>query len=276
MKLIYFGTPEPAAGLLKALLDANDIEVVAVVTQPDKPVGRDHVVTPPPVKVAALNAGVKVFQFASLRKPEVVAELKKLNADVFVVAMYGKLIPADVLHLTGLGCVNVHPSLLPKYRGPDPIRAPILHGDTETGVSIMVLDEGMDTGPVLAQTAVPVRADDTAVVLTDRLMAVAATLLVETLRGYVLGVIKPVAQDASNVSLTKLLEREDGFISLDEDPVSVDRKIRALSPWPGCYTIIKHAGKDLRVKLLPEGLVQPEGKKPMTREAFERGYGRIF
>lgn len=277
MKIVFWGTPDFALPMLKALIAADGFEVVGVVTQADAPMGRKQTLTPPPVKVAAEAAGIPVFQFTSLKKPEVVETLKQLHADAFVVFSYGKIIPGSVLSIPRLGCINVHPSLLPLYRGPTPVPAAIVHGDSKTGVSIMVLDEGMDTGAILAQQEVEILPNDTTPTLMHRLIAeVGAPLLIETLHRFAAGEIKPVPQDDARATICGLLSREDGLINGDESPEVIDRKIRAYTPWPGCYTIIKHGGKDLRVKLLPGGLVQPEGKKPMSQMDFERGYGRLF
>ena len=275
MKIVFFGTPELSVPVLQALITASNINVVAVVTQPDKPVGRKQELTPPPVKVVADSAGIPVWQFSTLKNPEAVAQLSSVEADAFVVFAYGKMIPDDVLSIPRLGCLNLHPSLLPAYRGPAPINAPILNGDSETGVTIMLLDSGMDTGPILAQTNVAVASDDTAETLGDRLIAIGAPLLVETLQKYADGEIKPQTQKEEGITITKKLDREDGLIVKGEDPTTIDRKIRAYFPWPGCYTIIKHNGLDLRVKLLPKSMVQPEGKSPMTLPEFERGYGPL-
>lgn len=289
MKVVFFGTPELSVLVLRALIDAPEIHVVAIVTQPDKPVGRKHELTSPPVKVVADTAGIPVWQFPTLKNPQAVAQLSSLDADAFVVFAYGKMIPDDVLSIPRLGCLNLHPSLLPAYRGPAPINAPILHGDSETGVTIMLLDSGMDTGPILAQTKVAVASDDTAESLGDRLVAIGAPLLVETLQKYSAGEIKPQAQTEEGITTTKKLDREDGLIVKGDDPTIIDRKIRAYFPWPGCYMMVKHNGQDLRVKLLPLDpharggsgggslfLVQPEGKQPMTLPEFERGYGPLF
>ena len=277
IRVVFFGTPNFALPVFEALLKADDIDVVGVVTQPDKPSGRGHEMTPSPVKVVGARHAVRVLQFPSLKKPEVVEALKKLEADAFVVFSYGKMIPASVLSIPRLGCLNVHPSLLPLYRGPTPVPAAILRGDTKTGVSIMLLDEGMDTGPILAQAVVNVLPNDTTPILMHRLIAeVGSPLLVETLRRFASGQIKPQPQDNARATICGLHDREDGFIKGNESSDEIDRKIRAYFPWPGCYTIVKHNGKDLRVKLLPRGQVQPDGKKPMALSEFERGYGRLF
>ncbi|MEK7105615.1 MAG: methionyl-tRNA formyltransferase [Patescibacteria group bacterium] len=276
MKIVFFGTPELATNVLQALIDAEGFDVVATVTRPDKAVGRDPAITPSPVKALATGRGIPVLDFASLKTAVAVDALRTLNADVFVVFNYGKIIPPAVLEIPPLGCVNLHPSLLPKYRGPTPYLSALLNGETETGVSIMLLDAGMDTGPILATTRVPIMPDDTTPELAERLIAAGTPVLIATLRGYAAGTIQPVAQNDAEATYTKLLDREDGLVTGKETPEELDRKIRAYTPWPGCYTIIKRNGKDLRVKLLPGGMVQPEGKKPMALSEFERGYGQLF
>ncbi len=275
VKLVFFGTPDFSAPFLSALLEEKDLEVLAVVTQPDKPVGRDRILTPPAVKVRAIEASIPVLQFPSLRKSEAPETLKALGADVFVVVAYGKLIPQEILDIPRLGCVNVHPSLLPNYRGPSPIQAAIANGDTQTAISIMLLDAGMDTGPILGQKTVEVKTDDTYATLASRLQEVGGPFLVDVLRGYASGALQPIPQDDSRATITTLLDRESGKIDFTESPETIDRKIRAYHPWPGCYTIVQHNGAPLRVKLLPNQMVQPEGKKPMTTPEFERGYGTL-
>lgn len=287
IRVVFFGTPDFALPIFQALVAAQDIQVVGVVTQQDKPVGRKKVMTPSPVGLAARAKGLPVFAFASLKKSGVVEALRALDAHLFVVFSYGKILPKAVLDIPPLGCVNVHPSKLPRYRGPTPVPAAILHGDTSTAVSIMLLDEGMDTGPLLAQQDVAVLPDDTTPILMRRLIHdVGAPLLIQTIRDYANGQIKAAPQSASGVSVTPLFSREDGQIAPGEPIEMIDRKIRAFTPWPGAFTIIKHAGKDLRVKLLSsptqgearrgQFLVQPEGKKPMAFAEFERGYGPLF
>lgn len=284
LRLIFFGTPDFSVPFLKELLDAEDIEVVAVVTQPDKPVGRAQQVEAPPVKILAEERGVTVLQFPTLKKLEVNETLKALNADVFVVVAYGKLIPPSLLTVPRLGCVNVHPSFLPKYRGPSPIQAAIENGDDVTAVSIMLLDEGMDTGPLIAQKTVEVKNDDTYTSLSERLASVSAPFLVEALRLYISGAVSPTPQDDTNASVTKLLDRESGRIDWKESAETIERKIRAYTPWPGCFSVVKHHGKELRVKILKARLgtngleildVQPEGKKPMSYVEYSRGYPKL-
>ena len=284
MKIVFFGTPEFSVPFLDTLASDPEMQMLAVVTQPDKPVGRKQELVASEVKLRAQELAIPVLQFVSLKRPEVLETLKALEADMFVVINYGKLIPKSLLELPRFGCVNVHPSLLPKYRGPSPIRAPIENGDTETGISIMLLDEGMDTGPILAQKTVPVFPDETTPQLTDRLAQIGAPFFLETLKLYAAGAIQPVAQDDSKATLTTMLDRESGKIDWSDAPEAIERKIRAYTPWPGTYTITQHHGKPLRVKILTARLeqgqlqileVQPEGSRPMSYDAFVRGYGPL-
>ncbi|MEK7665475.1 MAG: methionyl-tRNA formyltransferase [Patescibacteria group bacterium] len=282
MKIIFFGTPEFSVPFLDALASDPEIEILAVVTQPDKPVGRKQELTPSAVKMRAEVLGILVIQFPTLKTSEAKKRLATFGADAFIVVAYGKLIPKIVLDLPQLGCINVHPSKLPQYRGPSPIQAVIEKGDRETAVSIMLLDEGMDTGPILAQKSVEVLEDDTSPTLSNRLMQIGAPLLLETLKLYASGALKPIPQDGSKATITKLLDRDSGKIDLSEPAELLERKIRAYTPWPATYTIIKHRGIDLRVKILKARLVngtlellvvQPEGGRIMNYDEFKRGYG---
>ena len=282
MKIIFFGTPEFSVPFLDALASDPEIEILAVVTQPDKPVGRKQELTPSAVKMRAEVLGILVIQFPTLKTSEAKKRLATFGADAFIVVAYGKLIPKIVLDLPQLGCINVHPSKLPQYRGPSPIQAVIEKGDRETAVSIMLLDEGMDTGPILAQKSVEVLEDDTSPTLSNRLMQIGAPLLLETLKLYASGTLKPIPQDGSKATITKLLDRDSGKIDLSEPAELLERKIRAYTPWPATYTIIKHRGIDLRVKILKARLVngtlellvvQPEGGRIMNYDEFKRGYG---
>ena len=284
MKIVFFGTPEFSVPFLQALIDAKDFDVVAVVTQPDKPVGRKQILTPSPVRVLAEASKIPVLPYPTLKKDSVRDELAALQADVYVVVAYGKLIPQPILELPPLGAINVHPSMLPKFRGPSPIQYAVASGENETAVSIMLLDAGMDTGPILAQEPVAILPTDTTPTLSERLMAVGAPLLVDTLRGYQAGTIKPTSQNDADASITKLLDREDGRIDWNEPAEVIERKIRAYTPWPGSFAVVQHNGAELRVKILKAELmngklailsVQPEGKQPMSYQEFQRGYGQI-
>ncbi|MBI4233022.1 MAG: methionyl-tRNA formyltransferase [Chloroflexi bacterium] len=235
MRIIFMGTPAFVVPVLEALLGAGH-RVVGVYTQQDKPAGRGRQAEAPPVKVYALDKGLPVFQPRSLRRPEAVTELKALAPDAIVVAAYGKLLPPEVLAIPPLGCLNLHPSLLPRHRGPSPVVWTILEGDEETGMTIILLDEGMDTGPLLAQQREPVRPEDTSETLTRHLFQIGAHLVAETLPQWARREIQPVPQDHSRATTTRLLEKEDGLLDFQQPAEVLWRKVRAFQPWPGAYT----------------------------------------
>jgi methionyl-tRNA formyltransferase len=297
IKIIFFGTPDLSVPFLEALTNESDFEVAAVVTRPDQPVGRKQILTPPPVKELALKKNIEVFQPKSLRleargsRQETdpppglcLPALASIGADLFIVVAYGKIIPQTVLDMPRLGCLNVHPSLLPKYRGPSPIQSAIANGDNETGLSIMLLDKGMDSGPILAQTKFPLAADETQITLTEKIKEIGPAFLIGTIKKFAAGKIKPVPQDNSQATVCKILNRDSGKIDWSEPAETIERKIRAYYPWPGSWTEIEHGGKTLRVKILKASLrekrlifleVQPEGQRPMEYEEFVRGYGHL-
>lgn len=215
---------------------ARGHEVAAVYTQPDRPAGRSKAPRPTPVKEAARKSGTPVYAPRTLRDPAVQAELRAPGADAFVVVAYGKLLPPEVLAIPRLGVLNLHPSLLPKYRGPSPVQQAVLDGVDETGVTVMLLDEGMDTGPVLSQQRVGLTGEETGGVLMARLFEMGAPLLADTLEKYVRGEIRPQPQDGSQATMTKLLRREDGEIDWSQPAERIARMVRAYDPWPGTHT----------------------------------------
>ena len=229
------GTPSFAVPVLEALLDAG-YEVVGVWTRPDRPAGRGKQTTPPPVKRFADEHDIPVFQPVSLKTPEAHRQLSAWSPDVIVVAAYGRLIPADILDFPRLGSLNIHPSLLPKYRGPSPVATALLNGEPTTGVTVMKVDEGMDTGPILASVETKVDPGETADALTDRLFRLGAGLLVETLPRWAEGKIEARPQDSSLATTTGLLERSDGEIDWRQSAERIARQVRAYHPWPGAYT----------------------------------------
>lgn len=233
MKVAFFGTPAFAAEFLKGLIADPAFEVVAVVTQPDEPVGRKKILTAPPVKVVALEHNLPVYQPTKLKGENFKDLLKKSGAEVGVVVAYGRILPEGLLSSLQLGCVNVHPSLLPKYRGPSPIIAAIANGDKETAVTIMKLVQEMDAGPILAQSIFPVSDDETQESLTKKVVDVGVPLLIETLKKYRSGEIEPKEQDHTQATFCKLLTRQDGVIDWAEPAEVIERKIRAYNPWPG-------------------------------------------
>ena len=244
LKTVFMGTPEFAVPVLSALLDAGH-DVAAVYTRPDRPVGWGRKAVAPPVKVYAEERGLPVVQPASLREGQAQAELAALSPDAIVVAAYGLFLPTATLGLPPSGCLNVHPSLLPKYRGPSPVAAAILSGDAATGVTIIRLDEGMDTGPIVAQRQTTIGPEENADELTSRLFQLGAELLVGVFPEWAEGRIDAVPQDESRATTTKLLTREDGDIDWQAGADSIARQVRAYRPWPGAYT--RWSGRLLKI-----------------------------
>jgi len=233
-RTIFMGTPEFAVPTLNALV--ADHQVVGVVTQPDRPAGRGREVRKTPVKRAALEHGVPLYQPPSLRTPEALAQLADWQPDVIVVAAFGQILSEEVLDLPPLGSLNVHASLLPRWRGAAPVAAAILAGDELTGVTIMKMDPGLDTGPILAQREEPIRADDTRATLTERLSYVGAELLAETLPAYATGDMEPRPQEEKEATFADRLRKEDGELDWSRTAVKLDQRIRAFTPWPGTFT----------------------------------------
>lgn len=235
MHIIFMGTPQFALPTLKSLLDSS-YEVVAVYTQPDKPSGRKRQLIPSPVKALALNHQIPVMQPKTFKSPEAVAELADFHPDLIVLAAFGLILPLTVLSLPKFGCLNVHPSLLPQHRGPSPIASALLCGDEVTGVSIMLMDAGVDTGPILAQRETPILPEDNTATLTAKLARLGADLLVDTLPSWLEGKIEPQPQNESKISYSKLITSEDGRINWHLPAMEIWRKVRAYNPWPSCYT----------------------------------------
>lgn len=235
MRLVFMGSPEFAVLPLEYLV-RSPYRVVAVYTQPDRPAGRGQAPGPSAVARAAVPLGLSVVQPASLREPEVEAELRDLQPDVIVVAAFGQILPGSVLAIPRYGCLNIHPSLLPRFRGASPVAAAILAGDEFTGVSIMLMDEGMDTGPVLAQAQIPIFGSDTTGALTAKLSRIGAQLLLEVLPRWLRGELTPRPQDEALASYCHPIAKEAGEINWELMADSLWRQVRAYSPWPGSYT----------------------------------------
>lgn len=291
------GSPGFAVPILKELLAYH--HVVGVITQPDRPAGRGLKPKPPPVKELALAYDIPILQPESLRREEAITWIKEKNPDVIVVAAFGQILPPAVLKIPSRGCLNVHASLLPRYRGAAPIPAAILNGDRETGITIILMDEGLDTGPVVARRAIPILPEDTAGTLTDKLAALGAELLLEILPVWVNGQIEPQPQEGE-ATYTKPIRKEEGLLDWRLSGEVLARKVRAFNPWPGAFTFWK--GKLLKIwKALPvtstaenapgtvfrddEGIkvacgsgalllkeIQIEGKGRVGPEEFARGY----
>ena len=300
IEVVFMGTPEIAVPSLRALADAPDFDVVGVVTQPDRPAGRGQQIRESAVKQAATAMGLPVYQPKTLRAPEAVERLRVWSPNVIAVAAFGQILREDILTLPPLGCINVHASLLPRWRGAAPIQYAIRGGDEETGVTIMKMDAGLDTGPILLQREIPIAPDETCASLHDKLARLGAELLIEALRPYVRGELMPQPQPEEGVTLAPSLSKADGLIDWREPASAVDRHVRAYTSWPGTFTTWQGAPlKILRgaavaghipdsvpgtlgvhegaaVVQTGEGLyrldeVQPAGKRAMSGGAFLAG-----
>jgi methionyl-tRNA formyltransferase len=234
-RVVFMGTPEFAVPPLEALIRAGYV-IAGVLTREDRPAGRGQQVEESPVKRVARAASLRTQQPHTLRTPEAQEALAALTPDLIVVAAFGLILPLAVLALPPRGCINVHGSLLPAHRGAAPIPAAILAGEAETGVSIMLMDPGVDTGPVLSQAALPIRSDDTTGSLTARLASLGADLLIDTLSGWLSGELSPRPQPAEGVSLAPRIEKQDGLIRWSEPATLIARRVRAYQPWPSAYT----------------------------------------
>lgn len=235
-RVVFFGTPAFAVPSLESLCDVAD--VVAVVCQPDRPAGRGNVLTAPPVKLAAQARGIEVRQPVKLRDGAVASWLQSLSLDVAIVVAYGRILPKAVLDAPRLGCLNVHASLLPRHRGAAPINWAIMAGDTETGVTLMQMDEGLDTGPALADRKVTIGPDETSAELTARLSALGASLVREELQRYLDGALTPMPQDHARHTVAPLLTKELGRIDWRRSAQEIHDQVRGLQPWPGCSTTL--------------------------------------
>jgi methionyl-tRNA formyltransferase len=235
MRLVFMGTPEAATSSLHRCLDAGH-EVAAVWTQPDKPAGRGNKLTYSPVKEFALSRGLPVHQPSKLRNEEALSLFRSHHADVAIVVAYGRILPEPFLSAPALGCINVHFSLLPAYRGAAPVNWAIVRGEHETGVSTMMMDVGLDTGPILLQRATPIGVRETAPDLMGRLAELGAELLVETLARF--SDLKPSPQDEEKATFAPILERGDGLIEWSLEAVQIERRVRGFQPWPGAFTLL--------------------------------------
>lgn len=244
MKIVFMGTPDFAVGALEALVAAGH-EVTAVVTQPDKAKGRSGQAQFPPVKECALRYNIPVLQPIKIREPEAMEELKKYEADIFVVAAFGQLLSKEILELPRFGCINIHASLLPKYRGASPINWCIINGEKETGVTIMQMNDKLDEGDILTQVTVPIAADETAESLFEKLSGAGARLLVDTLPRLEQGEITPIKQNDAESSYTKMMKKSLGEIDWTKSAVEIERLVRGLNSWPSAYTYIN--GKSVKL-----------------------------
>ena len=300
MRIVFMGTPDFSVPVLDALIEAGH-EIAGVVTQPDKPMGRGKAVAMTPVKEKALEHGLSVYQPLKVRTPEFVQVLRELKPDVMVVVAFGQILTKEVLDIPPLGCVNVHASLLPKYRGAAPIQWAVIDGEKETGVTTMMMDEGIDTGDMLEKEIVPIEDEETGDSLHDKLMAAGARLIVSTLKKIQDGTIERTPQTDEETCYARMLKKDMGDVDWSLDAHAIERLVRGLNSWPGTYT--KWNGKTVKIwkakavdreyeGALGEAVyvdketilvktgkgclslleLQPEGKKRMAADAFLRGY----
>lgn len=244
MKILYMGTPDFAVPCLQALIDAGH-DIIGVFTQPDRPKGRGHKLTPPPVKELAIQNGLAVYQPEKIKAPEVVAQIIKLAADVIVTVAFGQLLSSEILAAPRYGCINLHASLLPKYRGAAPIHWSIINGEKETGVSTMYMSEGLDAGDIILQTTLPIDIQDTVGMVHDKMTAIGSQLLVDTLAQIADGAVTRLKQDESKANYAPLLKKEHELIHWQRQAVELHNQVRGMNPWPGAYTL--YNGKILKI-----------------------------
>jgi methionyl-tRNA formyltransferase len=304
MRIVFIGTGEIGVPVLRSLLDSPEHQLVGVVTQPDKPVGRDQRIEAPPIKAALARRTLSILQPARIKREEAVAEIRALAPDVIVVMAYGQILPRSVLEIPSVACLNLHASLLPRHRGAAPIQAAIVAGDRESGITVIHMDESLDTGDILLQTRLEIAADETGGSLHDRLAQIAPDTLREALAQLQRGNAPRIPQDSSAATYAPKLEREDGRIDWTEPAELIERKIRAFNPWPGAFVLLRSEnGRERKLKifsarsvdaakgalgeilqtdgliaiaarngLLFLGEVQLEGKRRMSAAEFLRGH----
>lgn len=270
IKVVFMGTPEFSATVLKGLSDKG-YNVILSVSQPDKPVGRKHILTAPPAKVQAQELGVEVYQPDSLKTDEAYEFIKSREPDLIITAAYGKILPQRMLDIPKYGCINVHASLLPKYRGAAPVQYSILNGDDVTGVTIMKMDAGMDTGDILTQVEVPIDINDHTDTLMAKLADAGRDLLLDTIGDYIEGKITSIPQDTDKVTLTYPIKPEDAVLDLNASARQVHDKIRALSSWPGCSTVFN--GK--RIKIYDSRLEEDDNEEAAPGEITKASKGDL-
>jgi methionyl-tRNA formyltransferase len=273
MNIIFFGTPQEVVPVLENLF--KHFDVIAVITTPDQKAGRKQLLTPTPVKIFAQTHNITVLQPENNNSLH--SLISNLKSDLLIVAAYGKLIPNDVLKLPTHGAINIHPSLLPKYRGPTPIQTALLNGDNTSGITFIKMDEQMDHGPILHQIPFTLEETDTFGWLMQSKFAQAAQILPHVIENYISGKLKPILQDDSQATYTKIITKQDGYIDLSNppDPEQLDNMIRAYYPWPTVWTKIRIKNQELRIKFLPKQQLQLEGKNPVALKDFLNGYPEI-
>lgn len=260
MRIIFMGTAPLSSASLQALHRSPGMQLLAVVTQPDRPKGRELKLQPSPVKEVALSENLPVLQPERARQPEFITEIRERQPDLIVVAAYGQILPKELLEAPRFGCINVHTSLLPKYRGAAPIQWAILNDEFETGVTIMKMDVGLDTGEILSQECTPIAPEDNAQTLHDRLAQMGASLLVRTIPEYTSGRLKPVPQPADGVCYAPKIKKQDGLIDWSQPARAIWNRVRGLVPWPGAFTFLLAGGQRHLLKIWAAEPVQSSGK----------------
>lgn len=295
-RIVFMGSPEFALPILRKL--ADQYQIVGVITQPDRPSGRGRILTSPPIKNLANELHLPILQPVRLSQPDALQQLYTWSPDLIVVAAFGQILRSEILELPEFGCVNVHASLLPRWRGAAPIQAAILNGDTESGITIMHIDPGIDTGPIINQRSIPIEPQENAGSLANKLSILGANLLIETLPNYLSGTLKPYPQDNSKATYAPMLTKEAGRLDFSQSAQVLERKVRAFNPWPGTFTLWKDKilkihkahfvecaadqnGKQIIFQGLPsittgDGILvfdelQPAGKKSMSGKIFLQG-----
>jgi methionyl-tRNA formyltransferase len=262
MRVLFIGTGDIGVPVLRSLL-TSEHELVAVVTQPDKPVGRAQRIEAPPIKAALEGSTLPILQPAKIKNADAIAEMRALAPDVMVVMAYGQILPAAVLEIPRLGCLNLHASLLPRHRGAAPIQAAIVAGDRESGITVMHMDEGLDTGDILLQAKLEIAADETGGSLHDRLAQLAPGAMNEALGLLEAGKAPRIPQDSAAATYAGKLEREDGRIDWTESAELIERKIRAFNPWPGAFAVLRDsAGRDRKLKIFRAKVVDAAHQAP--------------
>ena len=271
LRIVFMGTPELAAVSLRRLIAAPEFELAAVVTQPDQPKGRGLKLTPSPVKEVALQANLPVLQPQRAREENFIQQLAALKPELIAVAAYGQILPKAILDLPRFGCLNVHTSLLPKYRGAAPIQTAILNGDAETGVTIMKMDVGLDTGDILTQERTPIDAADNSQTLHDRLANIGAELLARTIPQYVAGAIQQHAQPAEGATYAAKIKKQDGEIDWRQPARVIWNRIRALVPWPGAFTHLSAQPHPVLLKIWDAAPMDRSGEPGRILQADKSG-----
>lgn len=276
MKIIFFGTPHFVIPVLESLM--KHFSVVGIVTAPDHKAGRKQLLTPSPVKKFIIDKGLQIPVITPEKfNKETLKQLRSLQADLFVVAAYGYILPDELLDMPPFGAINVHPSLLPKHRGPTPVPTTILKGDTTTGVTIIKMDEAMDHGPIIAETTYQVHETDTTESLLIHLFNLSAEMLPDVINNFTSGKLIPRIQVESQATYTEKITKADGFIDLEKPPSrkKLDLMIRAFYPWPTVWTKVTIKSHEVRIKFLPGNKLQMEGKNPVSLKDFLNGYPEV-